>query len=189
MPPPSKFFCFRKIFWKRAKNCGNLAKKFGKEKVGGRDKPSGNLENFIYIHQIHSLSPSRMKVRQDPPAANGISGTQGGERPRNHVSYNIDRTIISLIGECLKDISIENSFGFVKELIAGPEFFLLNHSDIQPWQTLQKDIRLWRKKPILAYIKCRINGIPKYVKRFLYTLRITRPLADYIQYRLIERWG
>lgn len=107
----------------------------------------------------------------------------------NGVSYNIDRTIISLIGEYLEDISIENSFGFVKELIAGPEFFLLNHSDIQPWQTLQKDIRLWRKKPILAYIKCRINGIPKYVKRFLYTLRITRPLADYIQYRLIKRWG
>ena len=25
-----------------------------------------------------------MKVRQDPPAANGISGTKGGERPRNH---------------------------------------------------------------------------------------------------------
>lgn len=25
-----------------------------------------------------------MKVRQDPPAANGISGTQSGERPRNH---------------------------------------------------------------------------------------------------------
>lgn len=104
------------------------------------------------------------------------------------VSYGIDRTIISLIGECLKDISIENSFGFVKELIAGEEFFLLNHSDVQPWSYLQKDIRLWRKKPFLAYVKCRINGIPKYVKRFLYTLRITRPLADYIQYRLIERW-
>ena len=25
-----------------------------------------------------------MKVRHDPPAANGISGTKGGERPRNH---------------------------------------------------------------------------------------------------------
>ena len=106
----------------------------------------------------------------------------------NGVSYDIDRTIISLIGECLKDISIENSFGFVKELISGPEFFLLNHSDVQPWQYLQKDIRLWRKKPILAYIKCRINGMPKYIKRALRKLRITRPLADLLQYRLIEKW-
>ena len=106
----------------------------------------------------------------------------------NGVSYDIDRTIISLIGESLKDISIENSFGFVKELIAGPEFFLLNHSDVQPWHYLQKDIRLWRKKTILAYIKCRINGMPKYIKRALRKLRITRPLADFLQYRLIEKW-
>lgn len=107
----------------------------------------------------------------------------------NGVSYDIDRTIISLIGECLKDISVENSYGFVKKLIAGPEFYLLNHSDVQPWQYLQNDVRLWRKRPFLAFVKCKVRGIPKYIKRVLHTFGITRPLADFIQYRLIEKWS
>ncbi len=106
----------------------------------------------------------------------------------NGVSYDIDRTIISLIGECLKDISIENSYGFVKELIASPEFYLLNHSDVQPWQYLQGEVCLWRKRPLLAYAKSRIRGIPRYVKRALHSSCITRHLADAIQYRLIEKW-
>ena len=107
----------------------------------------------------------------------------------NGVSYDNDRAIISLIGECLKDISVENSYAFVKELIGGPEFDLLNYSDVQPWKYLQKDVRLWRKRPFLAYIRCKIKGIPKYAKRAMHTLRITRPIADLIQYRIIGKWS
>lgn len=106
----------------------------------------------------------------------------------NGVSYDIDRTIMSLIGEYLKDISIENSYSFVKKLYATPEFYLLNHSDVQPWQYLQGEISLWRERPFLAYAKCRIRGIPQYIKRALRSFHITRPLADVIQYRLIEKW-
>lgn len=106
----------------------------------------------------------------------------------NGISYDIDRTIISLIGASMKGISRENSYGFVKELLTSPEFYLLNHSNVQPWKSLQKDIRLWRKKPFLAYVRCKISGIPVGIKRVLHTLRVTRPLADYFQYRLIGKW-
>ena len=36
-----------------------------------------------YVAWAMGETLSRTKVRQDPPAAYGISGTQGGERPRN----------------------------------------------------------------------------------------------------------
>ena len=39
--------------------------------------------SYTFIRYIPGAN-SQMKVRQDPPAANGISGTKGGERPRNH---------------------------------------------------------------------------------------------------------
>ena len=38
---------------------------------------------YTFIRYV-TWALSRKKVRQDPPAAKGISGTQGGERPRNH---------------------------------------------------------------------------------------------------------
>ena len=142
---------------------------------------------FSYYMNVHSCihtKKSVTKFREHFKAENLAQPIY----EKNGVSYDLDRIIISLIGACLEDISIENSFGFIKKLIAGPEFFLLNHSDVQPWKALQKNIRLWRKKPILAYIKCRIKGIPKYAKNILYALRITRPLADFIQYRFIEKW-
>lgn len=107
----------------------------------------------------------------------------------NGIVYDINRTIVSLIGECLKDISVENSYSFVKKLISGPEFNLLNHSSIQPWNYLQADVRLWRERPFLAYLKCKIKGVPKYIKRALHAFRFTRSLSDIIQYRFIEKWS
>ena len=51
-----RFFAFwnrhKKFFWK---SVGISQKNSAKRKWEG-EKPSGNLENFIYIHQIHSLS-------------------------------------------------------------------------------------------------------------------------------------
>lgn len=105
------------------------------------------------------------------------------------VAYELDRTIVSLIGECLKDISAENTYGFVKKLIAGEEFDLLNNSDVQPWKYLQKDVQLWRNNPKLAFLKFKIKGIPKIIKNALMPCRFTRPLIEFVQYRLIEKWN
>ena len=102
--------------------------------------------------------------------------------------YEIDRTIISLIGESLKGISAENSYRSIKKTIESSEFTLLNHSDVQPWQYLQKDIYLWRKKPFLGYLKYKIFGIPKYIKHVLLLFPFTRPLAEFVQYRFIEKY-
>lgn len=106
----------------------------------------------------------------------------------HNVAYDIDRIIVSLIGESLSGISLENPFGFVKKLISGKEFDLLNHSDIQPWSYLRKDVQLWRINPLLAYVKCKIKGAPVLIKRALTSWRLTRPLAEFIQYHLIEKW-
>ena len=106
----------------------------------------------------------------------------------NGVPYDIDRTIISVIGEYLRDISIENSYGFVKELIDSPEFYLLKHSDVQPWYYIQGEVRQWRENSFFAYVKCRLIGIPKYIKRVLQSFRVTKTLADVVQYRFIEKW-
>ena len=104
------------------------------------------------------------------------------------ITYEIDRIIISLIGESLIYITTENSYGRVKSIIAGTEFDLLNHSNIQPWQYIQKDVQLWRDNRFLAYVKLKIKGTPIIMRRALVACRLTRPLAEYIQYRLIEKW-
>lgn len=106
----------------------------------------------------------------------------------HNLSYDIDRTLISLIVECLKDISAETSYAFVKELINRPEFSLLHERDIQPWWYLQKDVSLWRRKPFFAYLKCKVCGIPKNIKQGMILLPFTYPLAEFIQYRFIEKW-
>ena len=63
---------------------------FGQNRAVGKcgvQKPLRTLTieyTFIrYVAWAMGETLSRTKVRQDPPAAYGISGTQGGERPRN----------------------------------------------------------------------------------------------------------
>lgn len=102
--------------------------------------------------------------------------------------YDIDCIIISLIGESLRYIAAENSYSRMKKIINGTEFDLLTHSDIQPWQYVQKDIQSWRNNPFFAYVKFKMKGIPIIMRRVLVASRLTRPLAEYIQYRLIEKW-
>ena len=53
-------------------------------------RTSLNFDNQIHIHLVHSCAgrkPSRMKVRQDPPAPPGYNGKQGGERFRTILKY------------------------------------------------------------------------------------------------------
>ena len=54
-------------------------------KCGAKPQRTLTIEyTFIrYVAWAMGEPLSRTKVRQDPPAAYGISGTQGGERPRN----------------------------------------------------------------------------------------------------------
>ncbi len=108
----------------------------------------------------------------------------------NDLPYDIDRVIISIVGEYLRLISAEFSFGFVNNLLRSSEFDLLRNSCVQPWTELQKDVFLWRKAPFLAYIKCKLKyGMPIILKRCLRHFTYTRPLADYLQYRVIEKWS
>ena len=108
----------------------------------------------------------------------------------NGLAYGIDQIIVSLIGDYLKLISAENSYRFVKRLLDTEEFQLLQNSDVQPWKRLQKDVKLWRKNPFCAYLKFRLmKGIPRRLKRLLLSFPPTRPIAEYLQYRIIERWS
>ena len=77
-------FCFlepvQKIFWKSV----GISQKIRQRESEKAIRLPGTLKiSYTFIRYI-PWANSQMKVRQDPPAANGISGTQGGERPRNH---------------------------------------------------------------------------------------------------------
>ena len=80
------FFISKKFFWK----IWNLVFRFLTKNLrcnGVSQKLTRTLTikyTFIrYVAWAMGETLSRTKVRQDPPAAYGISGTQGGERPRN----------------------------------------------------------------------------------------------------------
>ena len=108
----------------------------------------------------------------------------------NGLSYDLDHIIISLIGECLKYISAEKSYKYVKNLISREEFDLLNYSDIQPWDYLKKDILLWRTNPYFSYLLNRVKRSPvMLIKKLLLSTPLTRPIAEYLQYRVIEKWS
>ncbi|MBQ5951907.1 MAG: glycosyltransferase family 2 protein [Lachnospiraceae bacterium] len=103
--------------------------------------------------------------------------------------YDIDSVILSIIVECLKYISEESSYGHVKKLLEKEEFSLLKRTDLQPWGFLQKDAELWRKKPFLAYAKYKFLRAPvRWFKRILLAIPFTRPIAEFLQYRVIEKW-
>jgi hypothetical protein len=108
----------------------------------------------------------------------------------NGLPYDIDRSIISLIAQYLNYFSEDYTYRHIKNMIAREEFYLLKHSEIQPWQYLQRDVELWRKKPIIAYIKKKITRAPfGFFKRILIAMPLTQPIAEYLQYRVIEKWG
>lgn len=86
---PSKdgLFCFQKNFLRNLKFGVSFLARFsavGKCRVQILRRTLTIEYTFIrYVAWAMGETLSCTKVRQDPPAAYGISGTQGGERPRN----------------------------------------------------------------------------------------------------------
>ena len=79
-----RFFAFwnrhKKIFEKVWESRKKIRQR---ESEKAKSHPGTLKISYTFIRYI-PWANSQMKVRQDPPAANGISGTKGGERPRNH---------------------------------------------------------------------------------------------------------
>ena len=99
------------------------------------------------------------------------------------------RVAVSILYTKLPRLCCQTSYRAMQRFLQDPMFDLLRQDEIKPWAGLQSRAALYRRHPLLFWLKARIcPGIPLRISKILLAVPPFRQLVYFVQFRLLHRW-